>query len=1215
MKKNIFLACLLFFSYFHLTAQTWPPAGMLGNGTSANPWQIADSSHLRILADYVNGGYGNYTSGKYYILMNDIDLGGYENWKPIGVDNFNMSTSFLGKFNGNGKVIRNLTINRPTEREVGLFGVLQSISSSGVPNISNLGLEDCNVVGMQMVGALVGWASVNSSISNCYASGNVSGNLLVGGLIGFNNTHYGSVSHCLSACHVVGDNKVGGLTGENSGYSTLTYCFSTGKVTGSGDFIGGLTGCNDVEMYNCVAANDTIISTSNTNYVNRVAGFDFANEHCYNNYALNSIVVLRNGTQMAITDGLNTTAGMGKAINLLQSLTFYTDVDNWHNSSAWDMIYPNAVWRICDNYTLPFLRWQNIICQGPFTITATAGNNGAVNPLGVMTIMNEMEQNFTFTANAGYLVDSLLIDGINMPDSMAVGSYTFKNVAANHTIHVTFNTEFFITATTGNNGVISPSGTINKIFNSRQTYLFTPAPGYLVDSLWIDGVYAPDSIIGRSYTFNNIADNHSIHVTFKEFHFCGGDGSGIHPYQICHPEQLCYLAEFVNAENGDLTHDVHYILMNDLDLFEYRNWKPIGDYSSNSNSTCFQGKFDGNGKTIRNLTVDRPIENYIGLFGRIVHSRIENLTLDSCRVVGDDNVGCLVGISYNSVISNCHATINVVGTGDYDNVGGLVGVNTNSSMITYCHTSGSVNQGNISGGLAGKNQYSSSITHCYSTANIFGFFSYGYTGGLVGANDYNSTISYCYATGYVNNNNGGAYVGGLVGWNRATVTNCFATGNVVATGNNTGGLIGFNTTDLTNCYATGDVKGSIAGGLVGSQNEHSISNCYATGNVMGATGTGGLVGRNFFGIIRNCLALNDTVCNSSIWYRTKTNRVVGENTSGTYYKNYAINSMVVENIDGIVSVTDGLNAESGAGKEIDTLKMLDFYTNVNNWNNGPWNIHTPTAIWDICDGSSIPFLRWQGLDCIFIPVVGIAHVADTGIVNIPLTLIGNVEPHYATNRTIIWTVNDAGATGANINENTLYFTNTGIVSITATIINGTAEDVNYSQEFSIRVVKNSQNAPIAPALANKTVSSITLHDMVDCEFRIDGGVWQIETFFDNLTANTSYCFEARKRETVTHYASQESPTACFTTDPVSIDEKKSGNVLVYSHQNAVYIKAIELGTFPQMVDVFDMTGRVIYQSTIQNGEASILISVPPGVYIIRLTMKDQKIILKKLPVF
>ena len=56
--------------------------------------------------------------GEDYALGNDIDLSTIANWEPIGT----LANPFTGALDGNGHTISNLTINRPTEDNVGLFG-------------------------------------------------------------------------------------------------------------------------------------------------------------------------------------------------------------------------------------------------------------------------------------------------------------------------------------------------------------------------------------------------------------------------------------------------------------------------------------------------------------------------------------------------------------------------------------------------------------------------------------------------------------------------------------------------------------------------------------------------------------------------------------------------------------------------------------------------------------------------------------------------------------------------------------------------------------------------------------------------------------------------------------------------------------------------------------------------------------------------------------
>ncbi len=153
-----------------------------------------------------------------------------------------------------------------------------------------------------------------------------------------------------------------------------------------------------------------------------------------------------------------------------------------------------------------------------YTITASAGTNGSITPNGAIYINQGANRNFTFTANSGYMVDRLLIDGTNVPDSIAGGSYTFVNVTANHTIEATFkvippNTHL-IRATAGANGTISPSGVILVSQGTDQAFTFTSNSGYKVEEVLVDNVSNPSAIADGSYTFVNVTTEHTIEVRF-----------------------------------------------------------------------------------------------------------------------------------------------------------------------------------------------------------------------------------------------------------------------------------------------------------------------------------------------------------------------------------------------------------------------------------------------------------------------------------------------------------------------------------------------------------------------------------------------------------------------------------------------------------------------------------------------------------------------------
>jgi len=147
-----------------------------------------------------------------------------------------------------------------------------------------------------------------------------------------------------------------------------------------------------------------------------------------------------------------------------------------------------------------------------YTITASAGANGSISPSGAVTVAQAANQSFTITPAAGYAVNVVTVDGASVG---AVTTYTFSNVQAAHTIAATFKAlvvNYVITASAGANGSISPSGTVTVAQAANQSFTITPASGYVVNVVTVDG-----ASVGAvtTYTFSNVQAAHTISVTFK----------------------------------------------------------------------------------------------------------------------------------------------------------------------------------------------------------------------------------------------------------------------------------------------------------------------------------------------------------------------------------------------------------------------------------------------------------------------------------------------------------------------------------------------------------------------------------------------------------------------------------------------------------------------------------------------------------------------------
>jgi hypothetical protein len=144
-----------------------------------------------------------------------------------------------------------------------------------------------------------------------------------------------------------------------------------------------------------------------------------------------------------------------------------------------------------------------------YTITADAGDNGTIYPNGAVTVTSGDDQSFTISADSGYHIGDVEIDGSSVGP---VDVFAFDNVSADHTISATFEINTYsITASAGANGSISPAGTLQVNHGGSQTYTITPANGHHVSDVLVDG----DSVgpVG-SYTFNQVVCGHTIEAVF-----------------------------------------------------------------------------------------------------------------------------------------------------------------------------------------------------------------------------------------------------------------------------------------------------------------------------------------------------------------------------------------------------------------------------------------------------------------------------------------------------------------------------------------------------------------------------------------------------------------------------------------------------------------------------------------------------------------------------
>ena len=200
----------------------------------------------------------------------------------------------------------------------------------------------------------------------------------------------------------------------------------------------------------------------------------------------------------------------------------------------------------------------------------------------------------------------------------------------------------------------------------------------------------------------------------------------------------------------------YYVLGTDIDATPTLGWySGAGFLPVGNNVNYFTGILDGLNHKINNIFINRPLQNFVGLFGATNQSVIRNIGMLGGSVSGANLVGGLVGDGNNGggTISNTYSTLNISGN---SRVGGLVG-DANTGEINNSYATGGVyGSGNLVGGLIGVT--GGKITNSYATGSVSGSSN---VGGLLGYGQFGS-ISSSYATGAVSGTSSSA-VGGLLG--------------------------------------------------------------------------------------------------------------------------------------------------------------------------------------------------------------------------------------------------------------------------------------------------------------------------------------------------------------------------------------------------------------------------------------------------------------------
>ncbi len=444
---------------------------------------------------------------------------------------------------------------------------------------------------------------------------------------------------------------------------------------------------------------------------------------------------------------------------------------------------------------------------------------------------------------------------VKWSDGLISAERTDKNITADRTLIAIFEKSFTYSLnykTDGNGYIAGKASQSVEQGGNAASVTAVPNNGYKFVK-WSDG--ATDEVR------QDLNVKQSLTVTAEfEFLFAGGEGYSDNPFIIENYQQLLNMRFYRNR---------YYKLADDLDL-EGISHEPIFD-----SDVPFSGKFDGNEKTIINLTVLTE-KNYPSLFGYITNGTVTDLNLQNVDIKtidfnteeADSNylVGTVAGyMSGIGTISNVSVDGEItVDELTYDGlvVGGLVG-RSRYSPIVNCDINVQITAKNIRrehpsnlvrpfifGGLSGVCE-SASIKDCIvqGEINISESCNYIYVGGIVDCywvKSGDKEIRNSQTNVLITSDNIYHHIGGFIEniemreYTSLQVTGCSVQGNI--TGGKVGGFIyeGDCFGDdllIENCFVENEIKEcSDAAGFIyefsGGLNSGTIRSCHAICNIV-----------------------------------------------------------------------------------------------------------------------------------------------------------------------------------------------------------------------------------------------------------------------------------------------------------------------------------------------------------------------------------------------
>ena len=766
------------------------------------------------------------------------------NGKTIRNLYINSTIMYKGFFGyANSGSIKNITFDNAKVKNTHYNGtgiLTGAFEKCTIENIKTL--ANCSVEGTYNTGGIAGTGTGN--ISNCENRAMVNGTNNVGGIVG--NSSDNTISSCANYGAVTGtEHAVGGMVGFFIS-GTIQNCANYGDISGAdcvGNQIGYASICN---LNNVLGIGNVTATTSQSGLLAGViwdSSSTAAGILAYNSSAKLTINGIEQTGDAVKAIGISSLSSTGRikaftAEQLKSGLVAFLLQGNGSESAKWGQElstddYPllNSADKVYSDCPITMKCSGELEGTGTFTNTKPAQEGTFTMQHGNSIIHHEsVDVTCTVDGTIEYWECDLCNETYSDERLTQPVSNIIKETATGHEYDdndkCTKCQKEIQFVKLGNNNI-----TIEKVFGSRKKisgynlYKFTaPEEGALVvtaDSHGKDTYGALwDSRTDRYLIKEGSGNGRDFKITYEvkkgTTYYIGareddgdaiegkvtlnvkmisnqpptgatGKGTEAEPFMLKTADHLAWFRDYVNVGKtsacAKIADDVEEIDMSSVchkadaeKQVAELSWTPIG-------SKKYQGTFDGNGKTIRNLFISST-SNEIGFFGCAADCRIKNITFDNAKVKGNDNcsTGILAGYAGSCVIENIKTTGNCSVEGQYE-TGGIAG--RANGNISNCENHAIVKGLHSVGGIAGICFDSgNSITSCANYGEITG--TEDFVGGIIGYFGEGSLQN------SANNGNitGDARVGNLIGYaNICNINNVLGIGNITANYADCNGLI------------------------------------------------------------------------------------------------------------------------------------------------------------------------------------------------------------------------------------------------------------------------------------------------------------------------------------------------------------------------------------------------------------------------------------------